>query len=288
MPDSTLPSTLAKNISDKDIAAYNRDGAMVLREVIPAGWIALMRDAIQTILDHPGDAAIEYTPEGETGRYYGDFFVWRRNDDFRAFMQDSPLVEVAAQVMAAQEVRFFYDQLLVKEPGTKEETPWHQDLPYWPLRGDQIISIWVPFDSASAESGVVHYLKGSHKWGKMFAPKSFASDSGFGDIYAKAGFEALPDNLVHDHKHDVIHWDVEPGDVIIHHPLTLHFAPGNASQTGRRRGLALRYVGNDAVFDDRPGTFIDNPRLKATLPKISLKDGEPLSGDLFPKVWPRA
>ncbi len=287
MPDNTLPHKLEKTISGEDIAAYNRDGAIVVRDAIPMAWIKLMRRAIQTIMDRPGDAAVEYTPKGEAGRYYGDFFIWRRNDDFRTFMQDSPLAEVAATIMGAREMHFFYDQLLVKEPGTKEETPWHQDLPYWPLRGEQIISIWVPFDSASADSGVVHYLKGSHKWGKMFAPNSFASDSGFGDIYKKAGLEPLPENLARDHKHDVIHWDVEPGDIIIHHPLTLHFAPGNASQTGRRRGLALRYVGDDAVFDDRPGTFIDNPRLKASLPMISLKDGEPLCGDLFPKVWPR-
>ena len=50
--------------------------------------------------------------------------------------------------------------------------------------------------------------------------------------------------------------EVEPGDVIIHHPLTLHYSTGNASATGRRRGLALRYVGEDATWDARPGTFM--------------------------------
>ena len=27
----------------------------------------------------------------------------------------------------------FYDQLRIKEPGTVKRTPWHHDMPYWPL-----------------------------------------------------------------------------------------------------------------------------------------------------------
>ncbi len=64
--------------------------------------------------------------------------------------------------MGVDKVWFFYDQLLVKEPNTAEPTPWHQDGPYWPLRGEQVMSIWVPFDHATRETGVVTYVKGSH------------------------------------------------------------------------------------------------------------------------------
>jgi ectoine hydroxylase-related dioxygenase (phytanoyl-CoA dioxygenase family) len=280
-------SRLTRNITAEEIRRYQEDGATVLRNVVPPEWIERMRDAIQTILDNPGKAAIEYTPKEKSGRYYGDFFIWLRNEDFRAFMQDSPMAEVAAQVLGSKYIRFFYEQLLVKEPGTREETPWHQDLPYWPVRGQDILSIWVPFDHADQNSGVVHYMKGSHKWGKMYAPNSFSKDSGFGEIYAKMGLEPLPEMQPLIEKHEVMHWDVAPGDVILHHPLTLHYAPGNASKTGRRRGLALRYLGDDVVFDGRPGTFIDNPKIQSIIPEITLRDGDPISGKLFPKIWPR-
>jgi len=42
-----------------------------------------MREAIKRVLDHPGSASVEYTPKGEEGRYYGDFFLWRRDPDFK-------------------------------------------------------------------------------------------------------------------------------------------------------------------------------------------------------------
>lgn len=282
-----LPDRLSRPLTEAERAAFVRDGATVIRGVVPMAWIERMRGAIDRILADPGAASIEYTAEGKSGRYYGDFFMWMRDADFRAFMMDSPMPDLAAQLMGAESVRFFYDQLLVKEPRTAEPTPWHQDLPYWPVKGNDIMSIWVPFDPATAESGVVHYLAGSHTWGRMFAPQTFGNSSGFSDLYARMGLEPCPDIDAERERHTILHWDMEPGDVLVHHPLTLHYAPGNASATGRRRGLALRYTGPDCRWDDRPGTFIQNPKVRGILPAITLRDGDPLSGDAFPQVWPR-
>ena len=39
-------------------------------------------------------------------------------------------------------LNFFYDQIFVKEPGGTTATPWHQDFPYLPISGDQILRIW--------------------------------------------------------------------------------------------------------------------------------------------------
>ncbi len=265
-------------------AAYLHDGAAVLRGVLDQSWIEKMRTAVNEVLASPGEISVEYTPENKQGRYYGDFFIWRRHNAFRDLVFNSSLPRLAADIMESSRVDFFYDQLLVKEPMTAEPTPVHQDLPYWPVRGEQIVSIWVPFDPVTPETGVVQYLKGSHKWGKTFAPEAFSADSGFADVYAKMDLE--PINEVRDNLDDFekITWSLEPGDVIIHHPLTVHFAPGNQSASTRRRALALRYTGDDAVYDARPGTFITNPKIAAVLPKIMLQDGDPLECELFPCV----
>ena len=132
--------------TESAIREYHTNGASVIRGILDQKWISIMREAIQRVLDHPGSASVEYTPKGEEGRYYGDFFLWRRDPDFEEFMRHSPLPAIAAKVLKSNSIRFFYDQLLVKEPLTKEKTPFHQDLPYWPLKGEDILSIWVPFD----------------------------------------------------------------------------------------------------------------------------------------------
>ena len=47
-------------------------------------------------------------------------------------------------------------------------------------------------------------------------------------------------------------WDLEPGDLTIHHVRTLHAAGGNLGST-RRRALSVRYCGDDAVVRVKPG-----------------------------------
>jgi len=283
-------SRLPRPLTAAEISDYREGGAAAIRGILAQDWIDRMGHAVDRILANPGSAGIEYTPKEKSGRYYGDFFVWLRDPDFKDLMMASPLPELAAQLMGARRVSFFYDQLLVKEPGTAEPTPLHQDLPYWPVKGEHIMSVWVPFDPVRFDSGAVQYVYGSHKWGKLYAPKSFGKDSGFAPMYSKSGFLTMPPETELLEGQRVLKWETEPGDVIVHHPRTLHFSRGNSRSDLRRRAVALRYLGDDACFDARPGTFMENPKVQALLPsgQYEFKDGERMINEAFPLVWPRA
>ncbi len=279
---------LSRAITADEKLAYARDGAVVLRRILPEPSVARMAEAADRILSHPGSAAVEYTERGKSGRYFGDFFLWLRDPDFASFALDSEVPLLALQIMGGTTVSLFYDQLLVKEPGTAEETPWHQDLPYWPLRGNDILTLWIPFDSVPAEAGAMRYVKGSHRPGLLYAPTPFGKNSGFAEVFAAQNLPPLPDMTNVLHESEVLVCDVEPGDVVVHHPLVFHWSPGNLRKDRRRRALALRYLGDDAVYDARPGTFLENARLTALLPEpFSYPDGAKLGGANFPIVWPR-
>jgi len=275
-----------KKINLKKIKAdYELNGVTVIRNIIDEKWINSMRSAIDSILNNPGLASIEYTPQNNNGRYYGDFFIWRRNSTFKSFAFDSNLPELAAKLVDSSKINFFYDQLLVKEPNTEEKTPWHHDLPYWPLSGKKIISFWVGFDEVSHDTGTVKYIKGSHKWNKFYAPASFGKNSGYNNLYKKMGLDEIPDIDSNIENYEILSWNLKPGDIIVHHPLTLHGSSGNASSQIRRRGLALRYIGDDVTWDDRPGTFITNNKIQKILPPLSFQKGDALTGDVFPLIW---
>ena len=79
-----------KNLDFKKIKAdYELNGVTVIRDIIDKKWIYSMQTAIDSILKNPGLASIEYTPQNNNGRYYGDFFIWRRNNTFKSFAFDS-------------------------------------------------------------------------------------------------------------------------------------------------------------------------------------------------------
>ena len=71
------------------IAALQRDGAVVVRRAVPMEWVERMRVAIEVELAGGSPTASEYGRQA--GRFYGDFFLWLHNPEFRAFAFDSPL-----------------------------------------------------------------------------------------------------------------------------------------------------------------------------------------------------
>jgi ectoine hydroxylase-related dioxygenase (phytanoyl-CoA dioxygenase family) len=269
-------------ISEATIQQYEQDGAIILRDAIPLAWIERMRLAVDRILAAPGQYASDQ-PEAAGGRFYGDFFLWRHDPEFRAFIFESPLAELARQIMRSNKVNFFYEQLLVKEPGTAARTPWHQDLSYWPVGGWQICSVWVPFDLATPETGAVTYIKGSHLWGKLYKPRSFGSRPREVDGES-IEMEEAPDIDARPQDFSFLTGILKPGDVFIHHANTLHGAPGNSSATSRRRALATRWTGDDAYFLERPANFLRGEKFRALRDVAPKAEFDPMDSELFPVV----
>lgn len=258
------------SVSVDSVNDYDRDGIVCLRGVFDAEWIAFMGEAVDQAMATPGSHGEEYARSG--GRFFGDLELWRRHDAFRRFVFESQAAEIAGSVMKASRVNFFYDQLLVKEPGTAERTPWHQDQPYWAVAGRQVCSLWVPFDPV-AEETCVEYVAGSHAWPE-YSPYHFAD----GTLYAGTGLPTLPDIDAERARHHILRFALQPGDCLVFQAMIVHGAPGNLSST-RRRALATRWTGDDARYCVRPGEVgfpISDP---------GLAHGDIMDCDMFPVVW---
>ncbi len=130
-------------VTDTDVAAYERDGVVCLRGAFDAVWVGILCEAVERDLAKPGPNATNFAEGSTAGKFFGDMFMWRQDNDFRLAALTSPAAAIAARLMGSQNVDIFYDQLFVKEPGTAHPTPWHQDQPYWPVTGWQITSVWI-------------------------------------------------------------------------------------------------------------------------------------------------
>lgn len=158
------PALPARSPTALELAEYDATGVVCLREVFPLDWIETMQAAVDVAMADPTEFAEEYTPtNAQSGRFFGDLDVWRKHSEFARFVHESAAAAIAAAVMRSSSATFFYDQLLVKEAGTAERTPWHQDRPYWAVQGTQVASVWLPLDSIPATSAV-EYVSGSHLW----------------------------------------------------------------------------------------------------------------------------
>ena len=159
---------------------------------------------------------------------------------------------ITHRLTGAPEIRLFYDFLLNKEAGAGNPTPWHQDRLYCPLAGDgadHICSTWIALAPVTLKSGAVEYIKGSHAWGKHFALASFNDDGRYGSL----DIEAIPEVEGNRGDYDIVNFDLEPGDCVAHHVMTVHGAPENNADI-RRRGLSIRWLPGKAPYDPREET----------------------------------
>lgn len=255
---------------------YRNDGVVRVKDAFDPKWVGFLRSATDENMRNPGIMAEEYAKAENSTRFFGDQFIWTRNEAFKKFVFESEAAPLAAALMGASKINMFFDHLLVKEPGSIEPTPWHQDGPYWKIKGEQICSIWFAMDHVSEENGGVRYVKGSHRNGKRYRPQSF---SGEGHVeYGEAGLTTMPDIDQTVSEKDIICYELEPGDCLIHHANIIHGARGNKRAQSRRRGYATRWAGDDIVWDPRKGTT-------DVLHDPGLRPGDPLDSELFPVVW---
>jgi len=265
-------SRQAMHITEEDRSTYERDGVVCIRGAFSSAWLSFVSDAVEEAIASPGPHAQEFGTSNGSGRFFGDIEVSLRLPRFRRFALESPAGEIAGRIMGASRVNFFYDQLLVKEPGASERTPWHQDQPYWAISGYQVCSVWLPLDPISEEISV-EYVCGSHRWPE-FNPYHFVD----GRPYAGTGLPPLPDIEADRHLYKIIRFAMQPGDCLVFQALIVHGAPGNTGRQ-RRRALATRWAGDDARYCRRSG------EIAIPTQDPGLVHGDHLDCERFPLVW---
>jgi ectoine hydroxylase-related dioxygenase (phytanoyl-CoA dioxygenase family) len=141
-----------REISEEDVRLYDEDGVVLLKGMFDEAWLKHLSEQIEVDIANPGPVDAELEEDGQPGRFFFDTFMWTYNAAFKQFVFESPAAIIAARMMLANKVNIFYDQLLIKEPGTVKRTPWHHDMPYWPLVGWQVCTIWLALDPVTKKT----------------------------------------------------------------------------------------------------------------------------------------
>jgi ectoine hydroxylase-related dioxygenase (phytanoyl-CoA dioxygenase family) len=263
-------------VTPQDIAAFQADGAVVLRQLLRPEEVALLRDGIDQNLAHPSPRAKVASARDDPGWFIEDFCCWQENDRYRRVIFESALGEAGGRLMQSGCARLYHDHMLTKEPGTRQRTPWHQDQPYYNIEGRQNCSFWIPVDPVPRES-TLEFVAGSHL-GPWLMPRSFLDAQA--KWFAEGTLADLPDIEADRGRYRILGWALAPGDAVCFHMLTLHATAG-VGPGQRRRVFSLRLLGDDVRHAPRRwATSPDFPGLAAELPA-----GAPMEHALFPLLW---
>ncbi len=274
--------------TDEEVAADQRDGFPVTRQVLPDEVLDAADLGMARFYAGDHDAPFPGTTPYDSYDWlpeHGD--VIRKNDytsvqvrEIATLTRHPVIGAIAARLSGATEVRLWHDQLLYKPAGLDSaagNVGWHTDRQYWQTcSSDRMLTGWVPFHDCDARTGGVTFVRGSHRWAQG---RLDFWNTDLDALEAQFASEGRPVEKV---------TPVLPrGSLTFHHCRTIHGSGPNLSDAPRR-SVAIhlqpgdnRYVAAPALED---GTAQDhrNDHL------VRRVDGLPDYTDprICPVVWP--
>ena len=140
------------------------------------------------------------------------------------------LVDVVEAILGS-DVMLYNVTYIIKEPKTVNFVSWHQDLTYWGFDGTEQASAWLALSWATAESGCMQMIPGSHRQGLR---EQITSDDPDNVLLQSQTIEDVREE-------DAVLCPLAPGQASIHHGWTIHASRPNTSEV-RRIGLYIRYI----------------------------------------------
>jgi ectoine hydroxylase-related dioxygenase (phytanoyl-CoA dioxygenase family) len=194
--------------------------------------------------------------------------IFLASEPFRKLVHHPAIAENVATLARADVMRLWHDQIQFKPATVGGANHWHQDAPYWPplTPKDEQVTAWVALDDVDEENGCMVMVPGSHLWGDHVRwLESLKVIEGMPAEFGGASIQVRP-------------CPVKKGHVHYHHSLTWHGSGANRS--GRpRRAIALHYM------TDRT-RYATSEQGHPMTPYIESPIGAPISGKVFPQVWP--
>ena len=160
-------------------------------------------------------------------------------DPFFSDMMFGSRFEKLASILLQDSVIGKNIQYFNKPPKIGKPTPAHQDGYYFMLEPMEAVTMWMALEPVDEENGCVRYVKGSHKKGmrRHGRTQTLGFSQGITDFGTK-------EDLTNE-----VFFPTQPGDLLVHHALTIHRANGNNSANRSRKAMGFIYYAERAKED---------------------------------------
>ena len=212
---------MPKVLTEDAIGQYHREGYCFPVRILDDEQVAANRRRLEDFEARQGKPV-----EGAQRSKSHLLFKWV--DDL---MRDSTLLD-AVEDLIGRDILCWNTIFWIKEAGSQSFVSWHQDLRYWGLDTNDLVSVWLALSPATLESGCMHVLPDSHK----------------GDLLPHND-EYQQDNLLTRGQEIAVKVDetktvampLEPGEISLHNVRLAHASGPNFSND-RRIGISLHYM----------------------------------------------
>lgn len=213
---------VATTFTPEELAAYQRDGYVLVKSLLSAEEIAAVGAYARGDQALVGAAYGRADADGRPVR----LTLWNSpGDDLYGRVCRLPRIVDRMEQMLGGEVYHWHSKMILKEPRVGGAWEWHQDYGYWYHNGclePLLASCWIAVDPATKENGCLQVLRGSHQIGRIDHGKT-------GD---QAGAELR--RVEEARKRFALEYvEAQPGDAFFFHSNLLHRSDANRSENPR-------------------------------------------------------
>lgn len=271
---------------------FYKDGYLKYGRVISDEQVNELRTALDVVISEeleredysslPPEFAFGHDRKGADGsrpaRAIHQFVnMWKVSPAYTKMLDNPIITGVVRDLMQAEQIRLWHDQVISKPPGDNALFSCHHDFYFWPLERPTMITCWLALDDATAENGCMHVVPGSHR-----DPRYQPVDCDLsGDIFlhpAQMG-EGNPGSLYD----DIRTWlpdrakpvELKAGECMFHHCLNYHMTPHNLTQR-QRRAFVMIFMPDGSQFKES-----QSPNHCCTN-YLNFQDGQLMGGENFP------
>jgi len=259
--------------SSDDYEFYARNGWILTDLIVKDEILDACREAIEEVYTGQYDHVFEWSSKKENssfGKVYlnreaprMDFYLSHHKDTIREVLHSPILAEYAAQLINAQQVRYYRDILLSKPPNTESKTGtgWHTDKNYWQTcSSNDLTTAWFPLEDCGEEDGCLTFISGSHLWDSKFFLKKVDLDDleRIGRYYQKDVDEinraAVPHKAGQISFHDcnVLHGALPNHGSKVRKSLVMVYQDKDNHHVPLKKRLALNFNTNDRIGPSGP------------------------------------
>jgi ectoine hydroxylase-related dioxygenase (phytanoyl-CoA dioxygenase family) len=208
-----------------------------VRGAVPPDLLAAMREVFETLVPE-----LAYPPSGD-GIVRELVGLARAYPPLGAIAADRRLGALVGEALGADRVQLLQDSLLYKPPHEGGSVSWHQDHTYVGfLVPARVVALRIALVPEDDENGCMRVVDGSHAWGPVGDTKALRESS----------VASLEPSLTDEQRAGLVaarSLVLEPGDISIHHCLTVHGSPRNTSARTRKT-LILRMFDGACRLDE--------------------------------------
>lgn len=212
---------MAGSLSKAQVEAYRKDGYLFPIPILGTEEAQLYRSALEASEVQLGGALtneLRHKPH----------LTMRWADEL---VHDKRILDAVESVIGP-DILCWESVVFAKGARTSDFIAWHQDITYWGLGSDDVVTAWIALSPSTIESGCMRVVPGTQK--RDVVPHR--------STYAKGNMLSRGQEIAVDvGEGQAVDIQLQPGQMSLHHVKIFHGSLANQSND-RRIGFAIRYI----------------------------------------------